>query len=453
MDSWAVVVLAAGKGTRMVSSTPKVLHRICGKAMVQFPVDLASDAGLRQKVIVVPQESQLIRETLGASVEYAEKTEPLGSGHALLQAEPSLRNVENLLVHHADVPLTRVKTIEEMVRHHQASGASITLLTADLPEPNSLGRVVRSNSGSIVAVVEQGEADDETLTVNEINGGIYCFGTSWLWENLKTLSPSHRGEVFLTDLIALAAGQGQRVESVKSADNTEILGVNTRIELARAEAVMLDRIRERWMLSGVTMPDAGSVYLSAAAQIGQDSVLLPNTHITGDSRIGRNCQIGPNSIVSDSQVGDGCRVTASVVEESILEESVSVGPFSHIRAGSRLERDVHIGNFAEVKNSRIGRGTKSGHFSYVGDAELGRRVNIGAGTVTCNYDGSQKNQTRIGDDAFIGSDTMLVAPINIGARSSTGAGSVVTKDVPSDSTAVGAPARVTHKKERRTAKE
>ncbi len=453
MDSWAAVVLAAGKGTRMVSSTPKVLHRICGKAMVQFPVDLASDAGLRRRVIVVPQGSQLIRETLGASVEYAEQTEPLGSGHALLQAEPSLRNVENLLVHHADVPLTRVKTIEEMVRHHQASGASITLLTADLPEPNSLGRVVRSDSGSIVAVVEQGEADDETLTINEINGGIYCFRTSWLWENLKTLSPSHGGEVFLTDLIALAAGQGQRVESVKSTDKTEILGVNTRIELARAEAVMLDRIRERWMLSGVTMPDAGSVYLSASAQVGQDSVLLPNTHITGDSRIGRNCQIGPNSIVSDSQMGDGCRITASVVEESILEESVSVGPFSHIRAGSRLERDVHIGNFAEVKNSRLGRGTKSGHFSYVGDAELGRRVNIGAGTVTCNYDGNQKNQTRIGDDAFIGSDTMLVAPINIGARSSTGAGSVVTKDVPSDSTAVGAPARVTHKKERRTAEE
>ena len=301
--------------------------------------------------------------------------------------------------------------------------------------------------GTITAVVEEADADEATLSVPEINGGAYCFRSAWLWDSLRAVPPSPSGEVRLTDLVGLAAQQGMAVESVRSRDPHETLGVNTRVHLAKAEAVLRERIREQWMLRGVTMPDPGSVYIDATAELDQDTTVLPNTHITGRSRIGRSCEIGPNSIISDSLIGDRCKIKAAVIEGSTLDEGVDAGPFSYIRPGSHLEEEVHIGSFAEVKSSRLGPGSRSGHFSYIGDADVGANVNIGAGTVTCNYDGERKHRTTIGDDAFIGSDTMLVAPVNVGARASTGAGAVVTKDVPPDSLVVGVPARELAKKE------
>ena len=446
MTTHSAVVLAAGNGVRMKSQTPKVLHRICGVAMVSLVVDSATEAGLKPIVVVVPQDSQAIQETLGNRVKYVEQPEPLGSGHALLQARSRLIGLDNVVALYGDVPLVNKGIIRELLRVHRERNATITLLTSRDTKPDGLGRVVRSADGAITGVIEESEADPVTLATTETNSGLYCFRGSWLWENLSQLTPSSRGEVFLTDLVTLAHKQDLVIESVQSDDPDETLGVNTRVELARVEAVLRHQIRERWMLQGVTIPDPNTVYIDATAVIGQDTVILPNSHVTGSSRVGRNCEIGPNSTVSDSILGDSCKIVASMVEGSTLEDSVDVGPFSHIRPGSHLGSEVHIGNYSEVKASILGARTKSGHFSYIGDAHLGEDVNIGAGTVTCNYDGEKKNPTIIGDRAFIGSGSMLVAPVKIGARSTTGAGSVVTKDVASDTVVAGVPARKLSKK-------
>ena len=453
MTTHAAAILAAGKGTRMRSQTPKILHRVCGMEMVSLVIDTARATNLSPVAVVVPRDSRLIRETLGDQVIYVEQSKPLGSGHALLQARTALRDADNVVVLYGDMPLIRPETITEMVRLHDDREACVTLLTSTLARPDDFGRVLRSPSGSITGIVEVSEADESTLAIAEVNCGVYCFRAAWLWDNLANLPPSPRGEIFLTDLVARAVQQGMPVESVLSNDASEAIGINNRVQLAEAEAVLRRRIRERWMLNGVTMPDPASVYIEAAADLGEDTIVLPNTHIIGRSRIGANCEIGPNSIVEDSTIGNGCKIIASFIEGSKLGESVDVGPFSHIRPGTHLESDVHIGNFAEVKNSYLGPGTKSGHFSYIGDAHLGANVNIGAGTVTCNFDGEGKNQTTIGDDAFIGSDTMLIAPVDIGARASTGAGSVVTRDVPPDMVAVGMPARTLPKKKKQTEKD
>ena len=441
-------MLAAGQGTRMKSRVPKVLHRVCGREMVGLVVDTAKGAGLDFTVVVVAPDSPAIKDTLGDSVTYAVQPKPLGSGHALLQARGLLEGVDNIAVLYGDVPLVRSETLSSVMRAHLDMNACVTLLTATPASPDGLGRVIRDSSGAVTAVVEDSDADEQTRAIPEINSGIYCFRCSWLWPTLESLAPSSNGEFFLTDLVSAAARQGMAVESVLSSQPEETLGVNTRVHLAQAEATLRRRILERWMLAGVSMPDPATVYIDVDAELAQDTVVLPNTHIKGASRIGRESEIGPDTTIDDSVIGVECKVTSSVIKGSTLEDGVDVGPFSHIRPGTYLEAGVHIGSFAEVKKSRLGRGTRSGHFSYIGDAEVGANVNIGAGTVTCNYDGVSKHRTRIGDDAFIGSDTMLVAPVTIGARSSTGAGAVVTSDVPPDSLAVGVPARVRAKKGR-----
>jgi bifunctional UDP-N-acetylglucosamine pyrophosphorylase/glucosamine-1-phosphate N-acetyltransferase len=442
MARQAAVVLAAGKGTRMKSQVPKALHKLCGREMVRLVVGAATDAGLSPTVVVIAPESRAIRDALGDAVRYVVQSDPLGTGHALLQARELLDSVDNVVVLSADVPLTRPQTINSMMQLHLEKAARITLLTATVSNPNSFGRIIRDAAGNVAAVVEDSEADEETREVAEVNAGVYCFRSDWLWPNLESLAPSPGGEVFLTDLVSVASRQGMEIATLDAQEPREVLGVNTRVQLAEAEEALRQRIRERWMLAGASMPDPASVYIDLDAQVGQDTVVMPNTHITGSSRIGRQCEIGPNTIVESSEIGNSCRVVASVIRNSTLEDGVQVGPFGHIRPGSYLESGVRIGSFAEVKKSRLGRGTRSPHFSYIGDAEIGANVNIGAGTVTCNFDGTRKHSTRIEDDAFIGADSMLVAPVTVGARSRTGVGSIVNRDVPPDSVAVGAPARV-----------
>ena len=442
MVNQAAVVLAAGQGTRMKSRLPKVLHRVCGTEMVRLVLGAARDAGLDSTAVVVGPDSESVRDALGNSVSYVEQREPLGTGHALLQARGLFGGVGTIAVLNGDVPLITPDTLQSMLRAHAAADASITLLTATMDSPQELGRVVRDASGRVRAVVEASEAGDEAREIAEVNGGVYCFRSSWLWPNLASLSPSSGGEVYLTDLVSAAYDQGMTVESVQARSPEEIRGVNTRVQLAAAEGALRQRVRERWMLAGVTLSDPTSVYIDVSAELGPDTVLLPNTHITGDARIGPDCVIGPNTIVDESVIGSGCHIVASVVKGSVLENDVEVGPFSHIRQGSHLETGVHIGSSVEVKKSRLGRGTKSGHFSYLGDADVGADVNIGAGTVTCNFDGASKHPTHIGEGAFIGCDSMLVAPVSIGARAETGAGSVVTQDVEPETLVVGVPARV-----------
>ena len=425
----------------MKSRTPKVLHRLCGREMLSLVVDAAGEAGFSPTVVVVPTESAAIRQVLGDRAIYVEQAQPLGSGHAVLQARESLDGVDSVAVLHGDVPLVRPLTLSHMMRSHLETEASITLLAAQVDSPDGLGRLVRDGTGRITAIVEEGDTDDGTGAIKEVNGGVYCFQASWLWDNIGDIAPSSSGEIYLTDLVSRAAVQGIGLSSFEAADTEEILGVNTRVQLAEAEAALQRRLRNRWMMAGVTMTEPGAVYLDCSAELGEDTVVLPNTYVRGASRIGRDCEIGPNTIIDNCAIGDGCQVVASVLDGCTLEDGVHVGPFSHIRHGSYLESGVHIGSGVEVKESRFRRGARSGHFSYIGDADVGANANIGAGTVTCNFDGQMKHRTIIGEGAFIGSDTMLVAPVSIGARATTGAGAVVTRDVPPDSLAKGVPAR------------
>ena len=445
--SWAAVILAAGKGTRMKSGLPKVLHRLAGREMIGYVTDVARQVQPKRIVLVVGAESKGVRELLGDSLEYVEQTEQLGTAHALLQARGELEGkVDNVLVLNGDIPLISGPTIQEIMHHHSATHAAVTILTSKGMDQEGLGRVIRAESGQVIGIVEEAVADSAQKEIGETNSGVYCFRSEWLWPQLAELPRSTSGEFYLTDLVGLAASSGHKVESVAAQNPVETLGINNRIHLAQAEAVLRQRIRERIMLEGVTLIDPPSVFIDAAVEIGQDTVIYPNTTIEGTTRIGQECVIGPNTVIVDSHIGKCCRVQASVIEASMLEDGVDVGPFSHLRPGSYLEAGVHIGNFVEVKESRLGKGTKVGHFSYIGDATIGRNVNIGAGTITCNYDGVQKHATFVDDDAFIGSDSMLIAPVRIGARAITGAGSVVNRDVAPDMLAVGAPVRLRAKK-------
>ena len=414
--------------------------------MARIVANSAMDAGIDPVIFVAPGASSAIQDALGPEFVYAEQHEQLGTGHALLQAEDAARGSDNLVVAMGDTPLIRPETLRALTTAHAKAETPATIVTSKPSNADGLGRVLRDSNGRVKAIVEQGQADAETLSIDEVNTGLHCYRSAWLWENLPTLTPSTTGEVFLTDLIELAFRQGHQVETVTLDDGDEGIGVNTRVDLSFAESALRDRIRRYWMLQGVTMPDPSSVYIDYGSQVGMDTVVHPNTHIKGSTTIGERCEIGPNSIVVDSSIGDGSRVVASMVEGAVLESDVSVGPMSHIRQGTYLESGVRVGNFGEIKNSRIGRGTRSGHFSYIGDAEVGSNVNVGAGSVTCNYDGETKHRTVIGDDVFIGCDTMMVAPVKIGDRSYTGTGSVVNKDVPPDSGAIGAPARIRSKK-------
>ena len=414
--------------------------------MVSIVCNAARESGHAPVVVVVPDASSGIIDTLGDSCRYAFQERPLGTGDALLRAQEAIAGHDNVLVLNADIPLIRPHTLKALAEAHIQSGSPVTILTSAAADPTGLGRVVRNSAGRVIRVVEHSEAEEETLRLHEVNAGVYCFQTEWLWDNLSCVPASHLGEVFLTRLIDRAKSTGKDVESMTVSDADEARGVNTRVELSVAESIMRERIRTHWMLNGVSIPDPQSVYIDYDVQIGTDTVLLPNTHILGPTLIGEECEIGPNSIVDSSALGNRVQVVASVVEESTLETEVRVGPFSHIRPGVYLESRVHIGNFGEVKNSRIGRGSRSGHFSYIGDAQVGSNVNIGAGSITCNFDGEHKHETVIGNDAFIGCDTMMVAPVTIGDRAYTSTGSIVNRNVPADSGAIGAPARIRSKK-------
>ena len=316
----------------------------------------------------------------------------------------------------------------------------MSLLTCDGFPSDGMGRIIRDGDENVSAIVEEAELDAQTAEVSEGNVGVYCFKSPWLWTALTELSPSAKGEIYLTDIVAMAAAQGHKVEAMLLEDSGEGLGVNDGIQLAKAREVVQRRVNNKWLLKGVNVMEPA--FIDGTVELEPDTIIYPNTFLRGRTVIGKRCQIGPGSIIENSVIADDCRVLQSVIEGAVLEEGVEIGPYSHVRPESHIEMDVHIGNFAEVKNSRLGKGTKVGHFSYVGDSWVGPNVNIGAGAVTCNFDGVDKHQTIIEEGAFIGSDSMLVAPVRIGARAITGAGSVVTKDVPAGARVVGMPAKI-----------
>jgi len=446
MDCEAII-LAAGLGTRMRSGLPKVLHLLGGRPMLTWSVEACRQATGRPPYVVVGPEGETVRPAVGDEALFIEQRERLGTGHAVLQARPHLRGKSGLvLVVNADMALVQAETLRRTIEIQEANPGPITLLAAISNSPRGFGRVVRGEDGDIREIVEEAHATPEQLAIGELNSSIYCFRGAWLWDHVSQLPLSPKGEYYLTDLVAMAAREGGRVAWLHTDDPDELIGINNRLHLAEAEAALRRRINRGWMLAGVTLVDPQTTYISPEAELGADTVLLPNTHIEGRTVIGGSCRVGPNAIVRDSVLGNGCKVEASVVEGAVIDDGADIGPFSHLRRGAHLMEDVHVGNFGEVKDSTLGPGTKMGHFSYVGDASIGAGVNIGAGTITCNFgrDG-KKQRTEVGDGAFIGSDTLLVAPVRLGRRAVTGAGSVVTKDIPDDSLAVGLPARVIRK--------
>ena len=440
----ASVILAAGEGTRMCSSIPKVLHTLAGRPLLEYALDLGLHICNMTPIVVVGFESEKVQEFIGDRAKVVLQKQQLGTGHALHQTADVLRGqVDMILVWAADMPLLSKDILETVVNCQSENEGPVSIVTAISDNDRGFGRVVRSERGEVQAVVEQSDATSEQLAINELNVGVYCFESLWLWDELSTLKPSANGEYYLTDLIESAALQSQKIGVVTSTAEDEIIGINTRIHLAEAETVLRARINHSWMERGVTLIDPDNTYIGPNVDIGLDTIVLPNTSLQGNTVIGSECTLGPNSTIRDSVIGDHCKVECSVIEQATLEDEVDVGPFGHLRPGTHLGNGVHIGNFGEVKNSYLGPGVKMGHFSYVGDATVGARSNIGAGAITCNYGmDKQKHRTEIGEDVFIGSDTMLVAPLRIGSRVRTGAGSVVTKDLPDDSLAVGVPARV-----------
>ncbi len=439
-----IIVLAAGKGIRMKSDRPKVLHPLAGRPMVCFVLDAARALEPTGLVVVVGHGADLVRQALGDQISYVTQAQQLGTGHAVQQAEGVVAGrAETVLVLYGDTPLIRPETLRRIVDHHQAEGAAVTLLTFRPEDPTGYGRIVRdAGTGQILAVVEEKDATPEQRAIDEVSGGIFCFRDGWLWPNLARIKQGPGGEAYLTDLAALACEQGEPLTTFEIADPAEVIGLDNRLKLAQAEAEMRRCINEQWMLAGVTLVHPETTYIEAGVEIGADTVIWPNTLLQGQTRIGEGCTIGPGSVVRDSTIGHGCRVEMSVVEQAVMEDGSDVGPFGHLRKGAHLGQGVHIGNFGEVKDSYVGPGAKMGHFSYLGDTTVGAGANIGAGTITCNYDGQRKHRTIIGEGAFIGSDTMLVAPVEVGAGAKTGAGSVVTRDVPAGSVAYGVPARI-----------
>lgn len=445
MDDLAVVILAAGQGVRMRSKLPKVLHKVAGWPMLQYVLAAAQKTQPAETVVVVGYGGEQIRAAFGLAVLYVEQAEQLGTGHAVAQAKSLLEGrARDVLVLYGDTPLIQGETLLSLVERHRAMKAVVTMLTSLVDNPAGYGRVVRSPADAVVGVVEERAATETQKAIREVNSGVYCFQGEWLWPRLAQLKLSEKGEYYLTDLIGLAVEEGRTVETIRLVDSREAMGINNREQLAEAEAALRWRVRRQLMLSGVTLIDPASTFVDATVQIGPDTVIYPNCFIEGQTVIGADCIVGPNAHIVDSRLGDGCHVVASMIEQATLASKVRVGPFSHVRPGAELADEVYVGNFAEIKKSRLGKGTRMHHFSYLGDAIVGERVNIGAGTITCNFDSEtgQKSTTVIEDDAAIGSDTMLVAPVRVGAGSSTGAGSVVTHDVPPDSVALGVPAKV-----------
>ncbi len=440
--SWTAVVLAAGQGKRMRSSLPKVLHPLAGRPMVRYVLDAARAAGFARCVVVVGADGDAVRAALGDDVDHAVQPEPLGTGHALAQAREAVGEAEQILVLNGDVPLITAETLTRLAQAHEAQAADLTFLTAQVEEAGEYGCVQRDGEGRVTGVVEAPERGAATEGPAEINAGQYCFRAAWLWPRLAAVPKSGGGEYYLTSLVPIAVQEGAALLALSVADPDEVRGINDRAQLAQTEALLRQRINRRHLMAGVSLVDPATTYIDADVTIGGDTVIEPNTHLRRATAVGEACRLGPNSVLRDATVGDRCRIEASTVEEATLEEDVEVGPYSHLRPGAYLCAGVHIGNYAEVKNARLGRGVKMGHFSYIGDAEVGDETNIGAGTVTCNFDGREKHRTLIGRGAFIGSDTMLVAPVTLGDGARTGAGSVVTRDVPPGANVVGAPARI-----------
>ena len=427
----------------MRSGLVKVLHPLLGRQMLSFPLECAL-SGLHPKktVVVIGHQAEQIRAAFpDPKITFVEQKEQLGTGHAVAMTEPMLKDFPGaILILSGDTPLITAQTLLEMVKHHRGQKAALTLLTAYREEPTGYGRVLRGTGarGKVQRVVEEKDALPRQRGIKEVNTGIYCIEAPFLFQALSALRADNaQGEYYLPDIIEAAQRKKKKVATFIAPDPVEVMGINTRADLAQAEDIVADRVRRHWMAEGVTIHDPGSVYIEPSVRIGRDTVIRPNCYLRGETVIGEGCTIGPQVEIIDSQVGDRVEIRfCTMITASRIADEAIVGPFAHLRPQSQLEKGAKIGNFVEVKKSRIGPGTKANHLAYIGDSEVGAGVNIGAGAITCNYDGYQKHRTIIEDGVFVGSNTALVAPVKIGKGASVGAGTTVTKDVPPHALAI-----------------
>ncbi len=438
------IVLAAGLGTRMKSRRPKVLHELCGRPMLGYVIEAARAATATRPLVVYSPATAAIRDVFADAADFALQAEPLGTADALQAGLAVLApDVREIVVVYGDVPLLEADLLGALLDEHRSSSAALSLVSVVTIDPGRLGRVVRDDDGEVARIVEAKDATEDELEVDEINAGIYALDVAWLRRRIGELHPSPvSGELYLTELVALARADGRPVASVEVGDDGTLLGINDRAQLAEATYRLRERINERHLLAGVTMLDPSTAYVDADVVLAADVTLEPNVVLRGRTSVGEGTTIGSGAQLIDTTVGRDCRIWASVLEASEVEDEVSIGPFAHLRPGSSIGRGAKLGNYAEVKNSRLEAGVQQHHMSYLGDAHVGARTNIGAGTITANYDGVRKHPTTIGEGAFIGVDTMLIAPIEVGDGAKTGAGAVVTHDVPAGALVVGVPARI-----------
>ncbi|PLY01626.1 MAG: bifunctional UDP-N-acetylglucosamine diphosphorylase/glucosamine-1-phosphate N-acetyltransferase GlmU [Desulfuromonas sp.] len=435
----AAVILAAGKGTRMKSTLPKVMHPLCGEPMLYYPLEAARQADFRQLKVVVGHGADVVRERFSSpDLTWVVQSDQLGTGHALMCAADSLRGYSGpLLLLCGDVPLLKTETIEHLRDFHAREKAVVTVLTAQMPNPHGYGRIIRDGE-QVMGIVEERDATDLQREITEINTGTYMFDAAFVLSALRGLNKNNaQGEYYLTDVVAAAVAAGKTTRALCVADPTEVMGVNDRCQLAEAEVLMRWKINSDLMYAGISMTDPTTVYIDNGVELGVDTQLHPNVHLRGKTSIGKNCIIETGVVVVDSQIGDGVHLKAgSAIEESQVGPACKIGPMAHLRPGTVLSGNNKIGNYVETKKAVFGEGSQASHLTYVGDAEVGRNVNFGCGAITCNYDGVNKYKTIIEDDVFIGSDTQFVAPVTIGRNSLIAAGSTITKDVPANALAL-----------------
>ncbi len=432
------VILAAGMGTRMKSKMPKVLHKVCGKPLSKWVIDASKAAGADKVCAVVGHKAETVKEVLGDVCEFALQAEQKGTGHAVMQAIDIIKNSKGeVVILNGDTPLITAETINKAIEYHKNNGNQATVITAILDDATGYGRIVRDNDGSVLKIVEQKDASEEEKKINEVNSGMYVFDAQSLVYALDKITPNNaQGEYYLTDTLEILLSAGKKIGGYAISDNDEIRGINDRVQLNEAEKIMQKRINEYHMRNGVTMRNPESVYIEDGVEIGNDTEICQNVTIKSGTKIGSDCVIGSGSILDRAVIHDGVDVLSSVILESEVDEGTHVGPFAYIRPNCHVGKEVKVGDFVELKNSNIDDGTKISHLTYIGDSDVGKRVNFGCGTVTCNYDGKKKYRTTIGDDCFVGCNTNFVSPINVGDGVYIAAGSTITEDIPENSLSI-----------------
>jgi len=438
VESLSAIILAAGEGKRMKSKKSKVLHKVGGKEMIGWVYDAVQQAGIQNTIVVVGHKAEQVMEYLGDKAQFVLQKEQLGTGHAVMQAQSVLQNTEGyVIILNGDIPLIKAETIKQALTYHMENHHSATVITTQLDDAAGYGRIIRDSEGNVVRIVEDKDANEQEKSIKEINSGLYCFTVKSLLDSLGKLNNNNsQGEYYLTDTIEILIKDGHKVGALLVEDSTELLGINNRIQLSEVEAIMRKKILEKHMEQGVTILDPANTYIEAGVQIGSDTVILPGCILEGNTTIGENCIIGPQTNIINSVIANNVEVRNSVVTDSFIDEGTHVGPFAYLRPGSKIGKNVRIGDFVEIKNSVIGDHTKVSHLTYVGDSEVGKHVNFGCGTVTVNYDGKKKHKTIIGDNVFIGCNTNLVSPVVDNNNAYIAAGSTITEEVPEYSLAI-----------------